>query len=272
MNEEKVISVSKDLVTRRSLAADLRELGLRQGMTVLVHSSLSSIGWVSGGPVAVIQGLMDAVGKDGTLVMPAHSGDYSDPADWSNPPVPEEWHQEIRDTMPAYHPGYTPARGIGTIPELFRSFPGTARSGHPQYSFSAWGKNKKMITEKHPYDYGLGENSPLGRLYDNDAMVLFLGTGYDSNTSFHLAEHLVPYRKETVTGAPVFNNGERVWETFRNIEFNDDVFEIIGQEFEQNAEVRKGKAGGADCRLFRQKAAVDFAVEWLTDYCEKERS
>ncbi len=269
MDEEKVIEVSGKLVTRSSLAKELKKLGVKQGMTVLVHSSLSSIGWVSGGPVAVIQSLMDAVDGDGTLVMPAHSGDYSDPADWSNPPVPEEWHQEIRDTMPAYHPGYTPTRGIGTIPELFRTFPGTARSAHPQYSFSAWGKNKRTITEGHRYDYGLGEDSPLGRLYDADAMVLFLGTGYDSNTSFHLSEHLVPYRKETVTGAPVFSDGQREWKTFRNLEFNDEVFEAIGKDFEREHEVMKGKAGAADCTLFRQRDAVDFAVKWLADYYGK---
>lgn len=65
------------LVTRGTIAAGLRELGVRSDDTLLVHSSLSSLGWVCGGPVAVVQGLLDALGPDGTLVVPTQTGDLS---------------------------------------------------------------------------------------------------------------------------------------------------------------------------------------------------
>ncbi|MBW8821656.1 MAG: AAC(3) family N-acetyltransferase, partial [Streptomyces sp.] len=70
------------LVTRDTLAGQLRELGVRSGEILLVHSSLSALGWVCGGPVAVVQGLLDALGPDGTLVVPTQTGDLSDPAVW----------------------------------------------------------------------------------------------------------------------------------------------------------------------------------------------
>lgn len=56
--------------TRGSLAEDFRNLGLKKGMTVIVHSSLKSLGWVVGGPIAVVQALMDVLSEEGTLVMP----------------------------------------------------------------------------------------------------------------------------------------------------------------------------------------------------------
>lgn len=80
MGESQAIAKSPFVVTREKLKEDLRTLGVSQGMVVLVHSSLSAIGWVCGGPVTVIQALMEVVTEDGTLVMPTHSGDYSDPA------------------------------------------------------------------------------------------------------------------------------------------------------------------------------------------------
>lgn len=96
------------LVTRGTVATQLRELGVQDGETLLVHSSLKSLGWVCGGPVAVVQGLLDALGPKGTLVVPTQTGGLSDPADWENPPVPVEWWDEIRTSMPPYDPLITP--------------------------------------------------------------------------------------------------------------------------------------------------------------------
>ncbi|GHA15083.1 hypothetical protein GCM10010389_62130 [Streptomyces echinoruber] len=119
------------LVTRDSLAAELGALGVESGETLLVHSSLSSLGWVCGGAVAVVQGLLDALGPGGTLVVPTQTGDLSDPALWNNPPVPEEWWPAIRAAMPAYDPRITPSHGVGVIPETVRTWPGALRSAHP---------------------------------------------------------------------------------------------------------------------------------------------
>lgn len=253
--------------TRQSLAGDLLRLGVKPGMTLLVHSSLSSLGWVCGGPVAVVQALCDTITSDGTLVMPAHSGDCSDPCDWENPPVPEGWWQTIRETMPAYEPEITPTRGMGAIAETFRNFPGVLRSGHPALSFTAWGKDAVAITGGHSLDYALGEDSPLARIYERDGWVLLLGVGYENNTSFHLAEYRIPVQTPFNAGAPVLEAGQRVWKRYRDIEFHMESFADLGREFEDRASanhpVIRGKVGSATARLFSQRAAVDFAVEWM---------
>jgi len=91
MSEKKIIKKSTEPVTIEILEKDLYKIGLREGMIVLLHSSLSSIGWTCGGAVSVILALENILGSDGTLVMPSHSGYLSDPKNWKNPPVPESW-------------------------------------------------------------------------------------------------------------------------------------------------------------------------------------
>src|SRR5204863_3198866 len=142
MSEESVIQAAPaSPVTVLSLLSDFAALGVTPGMTLLLHSSLSALGWVCGGPVAVILALEELLGPHGTLVMPTHSGGLSDPANWQHPPAPESWWQIIRDTMPAYDPDLTPTRQMGAIPETFRKQPGVRRSMHPQDSFAARGRH-----------------------------------------------------------------------------------------------------------------------------------
>jgi aminoglycoside 3-N-acetyltransferase len=252
---------------RQSLASDLKKLGLQSGMTVLVHSSLKSLGWVNGGPVAAIQALQDVLTPQGTLVMPTHSGDLSDPAEWQNPPIPESWHQLVRDTMPAFDPAITPTRGMGRIAELFRTWPDVRRSNHPGTSFAAWGKEAAFITENHQLDNSLGETSPLARVYDLEGYVLLLGVGYDSNTSFHLAEYRAGKNPPAKYGAPVLRNGRATWTTYDDIDFKDELFPQIGADMETKTEiVTLGQVAAAACRFYPQKPGVDFATHWLANY------
>ena len=263
MGELDAIQRASSPRTRESLARDLRRLGVAPGMTLLVHSSLSSLGWVCGGAVAVIQALMDAITPGGTLVMPAHSGDCSDPANWGNPPVPEAWWQPIRDTMPAFDPLRTPTRGMGRIADLFRSWPEVLRSSHPALSFAAWGAHAETIVACHSLNHSLGEQSPLARIYDLDGRILLLGVGYDSNTSFHLAEYRVPGPEHLVAGAPILEGGRRLWKSYTDIVFDVESFPAIGEAFERAGKVRVGKVGSAEARLFSQREAVDFAERWI---------
>ncbi len=131
MSEEHLVQQTPSPRTRESLAHDLRGIGVESGMTIIVHSSLSSLGWVCGGPVAVVQALMDVVTSEGTIVVPTQTGGYSDPAKWEAPPVPKEWWPTIYETMPAFDLLVTPTEHMGRIVEVFRTWPGVLRSSHP---------------------------------------------------------------------------------------------------------------------------------------------
>jgi aminoglycoside 3-N-acetyltransferase len=266
MSEQKVIAMVAQPGSRESIAADLRRLGVTPGMVLIVHSSLSAMGWVNGGPVSVIYALLDVLGSSGTLVTPTHSSDYSDPALWENPPVPRSWHESVRQTMPLFDPQRTPTRGIGRIPELFRTWSGVLRSAHPQLSFAAWGKEASFVTGDHSLAYSLGEGSPLARVYELGGYILLIGVGYDRNTSFHLAEYRVPNPPQRSSGTPWLENGRQIWKEFPDIDFQDDHFPAIGQDFEQQGGVKIGHIGAAESRLLPQRPAVDFAQEWLAKF------
>lgn len=267
MSEAKVIKQTKTgPVTVDSLIRDFRTLGLQSGQVLLVHSSLSSLGWVNGGPVAVIQALEEVLGPEGTLVMPAHSSSLSDPRDWQNPPVPEGWKETIRQTMPAFDPDLTPCRSMGVIAETFRKQSGVRRSDHPQSSFSAWGRYAEQITKGHQLEYSLGEGSPLARIYDLAGSILLLGVTHENNTSLHLAETRANFRgkREIDQGAPILRDGQRVWVEFKEVEDHTEDFQKIGKAYQKaGGNQQVGKVGGAVSLLVPQRDLVDFAVAWM---------
>ncbi len=254
-------------VTRRRLLEDLRSLGVREGEVLLVHASLSKIGWVAGKAQAAVMALAEALGESGTLVMPAFSMHLTDPAEWKAPPVPESWWPTLREETPAFVRDLTPTRMMGAIAECFRSWHGTVRSEHPHASFCARGPRAREITDGHVLESKLGEGSPLARLYELDARVLLLGVTHANNSSLHLAEHRAdwPGKRLVPDGAPLVDErGERRWVRFESPATEDQDFARLGEEFErETGSASVGRVGHAEARLFSQRAAVDYAVVWL---------
>jgi len=267
MSEKEVIGKSSKPQTMETLMADLEKIGVKKKMTLLVHSSLSSIGWISGGAVSFILALEEILGRQGTLVMPVHSGDLSDPAKWENPPVPEDWWQTIRETMPAFDLDLTPSRGVGAVAEIFRKQKGALRSFHPQVSFTARGKHAGYITEGHSLEYAFGEKSPLAKIYELDGYVLLVGVEHENNTSLHLAEIRADYdgKESEAYGLPYIENGKRIWKKVEDIKSITDDFNDLGETFldEKKDIVSVSSIGQARSQLFPQRELVDFAVKWM---------
>jgi aminoglycoside 3-N-acetyltransferase len=250
--------------TVQSLASDLRALGIASGDVLLLHSSNRSLGFVAGGTQAVVQALLDALGPEGTLVVPTHTPENTDPAEWQHPPVPEAWWPVIREQAPGFDPLRTPSRWMGVIAEAVRTWPGALRSDHPQVSFSAIGMNAADIVGGHQLDDALGESSPLGAVYRLDGKVLLLGCGYSSNTSLHLAEWRQVSPPRAATGSSVQQpDGTSQWITWVDVVTDESDFDRLGAAFEATGGAVISQVGGATARLMSQPVLVDFATAWM---------
>jgi aminoglycoside 3-N-acetyltransferase len=93
--------------------------------------------------------------------------------------------------------------------------------------------------------------------------VLLLGVGYEYNTSFHLAEdRACPGSYEA--GVPVMEDGCRVWKTYQYKGTpGTHLYPIMGSAFEETRQVKIGRIGSAEAKLFPQRPLVDFAARWI---------
>ncbi len=265
MSEMDVINKSNKPYTKQDIIRDLKTLGVKKGDCLLVHSSLSKLGWIVGGAVTIVEALVEVVGDTGTLVMPCFSGDNSDPKNWQNPPVPLGWLDVIKENMPAFDPALTPTRGMGVIVNTFRYYPDTLRSNHPQVSFVARGKDAKRLLDNHQLTPGFGKESPLYRLYEKNAKVLLLGVGYENCTCMHLGETWLENPTFESTGASVLIDNKATWVSFQEIAYNDEDFKKIGEAYEKTCVVTKGNIGQGVSRLLEIKSITDFAYEWMKE-------
>ncbi|KAF2721959.1 hypothetical protein K431DRAFT_284402 [Polychaeton citri CBS 116435] len=268
MEPKSSTAVIESVCTVPSLTVNFRDLGLKQGDVLLVHSSFRSIGWVNGGAEAVVRALLDVLGEAGTLVVPTHSSDNSDPANWACPPVLEEHWQTIRDTMLPYDPRTTCTRGMGVIADTVRAWPGALRSAHPQTSFAAVGPQAEVITSEHALDCALGDRSPLAKLEQLKARILLLGVDFDACTAFHLAESRLSPTKIQSSFAATVDGGVRQWVTVQDFDYTDNDFEILGRDLREQRQhdVTVGMVGAAKCTVVSFPTVVAFAQQWFQSH------
>ena len=158
--------------TFETLLKDLKELPIDTGGTLLVHSSMKSIGEVDGGADTVLDALSELM-RGGLLVLPTHTWDHigtgkgqCDLFDYRSEPV-----------------------CIGLLPEMFRKRESVIRSLHPTHSVAALGTDAEGYVEGEEYiDTPAGRKGCWGKLYDRNAKILFLGCGVSCNTYLHGVE------------------------------------------------------------------------------------
>jgi aminoglycoside 3-N-acetyltransferase len=264
--------VSQKPVNRKHLVADLRALGVPNDRPLLVHASLSHIGYVRGGAETVIDALLEVLEPGGTLVTGAGTPENSTTsraflartAGFSPDAL-----ARYQAAMPAFDRATTPT-SVGAIAEALRNRPGAHRSAHPQSSFAALGREARALMVGHRVRCHLGEASPLAKLYQRDAMILMLGVGYRSCSALHLAEYR--YRKQPPKrrySCVVNRRGKPRWLYYWDVALDDDDFETIGNYLE-NTLIDQGtmltrRVGRAPSRLIPMRDVVDLASQWMAE-------
>lgn len=171
------LTSKNQIVTQSEIIKQLREIGLKNGEVVMLHSSLSKMGYVDGGAQTVINSIIEIIGDSGTLVMPSF------PATGFN--------YDYLLTKPVFDIVNTASK-MGIITEVFRKMNNVKRSLHPTDSVCALGKQADYITKDHvnqltPYN----QNSPFYRLCELKAKIILIGVDLNSLTNFHTLEDAV---------------------------------------------------------------------------------
>lgn len=163
------------MVTREQITTSLAVAGVKAGDHLFAHVSLRSIGTLDGGPDALVDALVKAVGADGTVAMPAYN---------HNGAVP----------TPYFDPIATPSAS-GALAELFRKRKGTKRSEHPAHSICAVGKQSDEFLAGHAGCGSFGVDSPLDRMARAGGWVLLVGVNHTASSIVHVGEARAEIKK-----------------------------------------------------------------------------
>jgi aminoglycoside N3'-acetyltransferase len=223
--------------SRSEIVDQLRALGVPPGAVLLVHTSFRAVRPIDGGPEGLISALFDAVGPEGTVVMPS----------WP-------------DGRGVFDSGSTPASGdLGVVADVFWRLPGVERSPHP-HAFAARGPAAgEILRDPLPLPPHVPE-SPVGRVHDLDGWVLLLGVNHDADTTIHLAECIAGVPYGLPKSCTVLRDGAPTRVDYLENDHCCSRFRLMDAWLRAAGTQREGVVGSADSRLARSRDVVDAAL------------
>lgn len=246
--------------SQKDLQHDLTTLGITRGDIIFVHSALSKIGYVKDGAPAIIKALMEAVSEEGTILMPSY-------------PMRGNAYK-YASKNPVFDVRKTPT-GSGTIPEIFRTLPGTLRSLHPTHSVCVWGKNARYFTEGHEKQVGpFGFGTPFHKFIERGGKGLILGAKLGNFTVLRCVEDI---RKDY----PYFTYCDKIFrlkvidyngaELFVNTKVHNpnadpirDVDGLLLSQFKMDGMLKVGNVGKALSYLVQGKGLLKYMENLLS--------
>lgn len=248
------------MYTKNDLKKNLEQMGLEHTDSLLIHSSMKSIGEVEGGADTVVDAFMEYF-EDGLFMTPAHT--------WAQ--MSEEHNRFDPENEPAC---------VGIIPNIFMKRAGVVRSLHPTHSMAAYGKGIRAGCAAWKYLEG-EENAttpcmPGGawdRLKDINAKILLIGVNHVKNTYIHSVEEVLGV-PERLTDKPVHFEikmkdgsikGVDVKRHYnRNTEHISESFEKLREAYFEEGAAKKVEFGDAQCILCDAKRIFEVTKRVLS--------
>ena len=245
------------MVTKTDILSTAKDLGINQGDMVLIHSSYKSLGEVEGGAETVIQGFVDAVGPDGTVIFPTFCQ-----KDFYN--SYKTWHMD-KDS------------DVGYLTNYFRKREGSLRSDHPTHSVAACGNKAQWLTKTHGHthkrfgdmgDTPFSADSPWEKIYNENAKVIGLGVSALSFTVRHYAEYVfIEECLKNLEGHEKYEEMKNRLHCFEKADKLDPwprTYNIwTFEQLEKQNLTKTAKCGDADVISVNAKDFVDFVLQSL---------
>lgn len=243
------------MVTWLDVKKMAEDLGVKEGDSLIVHSSFKSIGETENGADTIIKGLLAAVGESGTLMFPTLCQD-----DWEH--VYENWHMDAPSD-------------VGYLTNYFRKLPGALRSNQATHSVAAIGKDAQYFTETHGVtgrrhgifgDTPFAADSPWEKMLEKNTKMMYLGCTMLACTMRHLAEYrYIDEYLEKAKQSPRYEElKQRLWCYDRWQE--GGVWYHLGAALmepilNERGQMHYAKCGNADVKLVAAQDFVKLAYE-----------
>lgn len=155
------------------LLAEMCKMGMKNGSVVFIHSSMTEFYNYTGTAVELIDKIIEVIGKEGTLMMPAYPN--SKKALFKTALETDEVVFEVNNTP----------SGAGYLTEVFRKYKGVSRSINLQHSVCVYGKSANyFVNEHHLSEVAWDEFSPYFKLGQINGLIFSLGLeSYLRNTT-----------------------------------------------------------------------------------------
>lgn len=241
-------------VVKNDIGERLKKIGVQRGDVIYVASFISILGDSPTILDDTITALIEAVGAEGTVVMPAFNWDYCSGA--------------------VFDPLETPSQ-VGVLTEAFRKYRGVLRSITPPWcTFAAIGQRAKEIV-KIKGTSPFGPDSITQYLYDINARYILIGCNYNEAViHLHWLEERfeVPYRfwKRFIGQVKIkdkfFNNVSYMYA--RRLDIDTEInSRHITDKFDKTDKVKMERLGLGEVRGFMAKDYVEF----VSPYFERDR-
>lgn len=258
-----------------NLNDELTALGVQRGDALMLHASLRAAGLarsqgVEGGAERLLDGVIEALGPTGTLLMIL--GTDSPHEGVNQRPVTERARLlEGAEPLDLLTAPVLPE--VGWVAEVFRRRPGTLVSTNPSGRFAACGARASELLRDQPWNDYYGPGSPLDKLCAWGGRILRVGANPDTTTVLHYAEYLadLPDKRRTrwdyVMHGPdgprhVFveclddSDGIAPWD-------GEDYFALILTAYLALGKHRAGTVGQAPSELIDADDLTRFGVRWM---------